>query len=424
MTPSPERDHAATPSSAMLTETLEELLRFGAQTLRAGDTAFRVRQSMGAVARGMGIDALSVQLGFGSITATARRGSETATLVREVGAPGVNTGRIEALNALASATPTAMTPRELARKLAAIEGAPPRYSIAQISAAIGAACGAFAFLNGGTGLEVAAAAVSGGIGQCLRTLLLRRRFNQYVVTAMCALVASGVCSLIFAVALLAGFGDARHTVGLVSSVLFLVPGFPLIASLLDLLQHETAAALTRLAYAMVLLLNAAFGLYFVIAVVGFSIETPPPLVLTEPLMLMLRALASFSGACSFAILYNTSWRTVLYVGVLAAIGNEIRLALHDSGLALPPASLLAAFAVGLMASQARRWLKEARITLTIPGVIMMVPGLYAFEALVQFKQGEILAALGEAVMVGFIVGAMAMGLAVARFVSQPEWLRE
>ena len=55
---------------------------------------------------------------------------------------------------------------------------------------------------------------------------------------------------------------------------------------------------------------------------------------------------------------------------------------------------------------------------------MMVPGLYAFEALVQFNQGEILAALRWAVLVVFVVGAMALGLAVARLISQPEWLRE
>ena len=55
---------------------------------------------------------------------------------------------------------------------------------------------------------------------------------------------------------------------------------------------------------------------------------------------------------------------------------------------------------------------------------MMVPGLYAIETLVQCNQGEILAALRSAVLVVFVVGAMSMGLAVARFLSQPVWLRE
>src|SRR5262245_63386770 len=59
---SPERDPAAPSCSAPLAETLEAVLRFGAQLLRAGDTAFRVRQLMGMVARGMRVETVSVQL--------------------------------------------------------------------------------------------------------------------------------------------------------------------------------------------------------------------------------------------------------------------------------------------------------------------------------------------------------------------------
>ena len=124
MIPAPEQEHAAPPSSALLTEMLEALLRFGTQLLRAGDNACQVRRLMGMVARRMGFDALSMQLGLGSITASGQRRSEGATLVREVGASGVNSWRIGALEELASTAPPGMTPHELATKLAAIEGAP------------------------------------------------------------------------------------------------------------------------------------------------------------------------------------------------------------------------------------------------------------------------------------------------------------
>ncbi len=115
---------------------------------------------------------------------------------------------------------------------------------------------------------------------------------------------------------------------------------------------------------------------------------------------------------------------MLYVGLLAIVGNTLRLARHDTRLALPPATFIGALVMGLLASLARRWLPEPRIALTVPGIIMRVPGLYAIETLVQCDQGEILAAPRSAVLVVFVVGAMAMGLAVAQFLSQPEWLRE
>ena len=80
--------------------------------------------------------------------------------------------------------------------------------------------------------------------------------------------------------------------------------------------------------------------------------------------------------------------------------------------------------MGLCASVAGRWIKEARVALTVPPVVMMVPGLYAVETLVYFDRGEVLKGISAAVLVGFVVGSIAFGPAAARFISQPEWLRE
>ena len=56
--------------------------------------------------------------------------------------------------------------------------------IVTVAVAIGLASGAFSYLNGGDMLGTAAAVVAGGVGQPLRALLLRRRGNQYAVTAL------------------------------------------------------------------------------------------------------------------------------------------------------------------------------------------------------------------------------------------------
>jgi uncharacterized membrane protein YjjB (DUF3815 family) len=137
-----------------------------------------------------------------------------------------------------------------------------------------------------------------------------------------------------------------------------------------------------------------------------------------------RAVASFAGGCGFAILYNSSLRTVLTVGVLSLAGNDLRLVLHDLGLALPPATFLGALAVGLLASLARAALREPRITLTVPGIIIMTPGIYAFQTIVMLNQGDMLAAVQAGAVCFFIVGAMAMGLAAARFITERQWIVE
>ncbi len=255
-------------------------------------------------------------------------------------------------------------------------------------------------------------------------MALRRRFNQYAVTAVCAFIAATLYCGVAALAHRAGFAGGRSSVGLVSSVLFLIPGFPLVTALLDQLQHETAAAVSRLAHAMMFVLTAALGLSVVIRLVGFSIEASAQRMFAKPLMIFGWAIASFCGGCGLAILYNGTWRNVLYVGVIALIGNELRLLLYDSGVPLPLATFLGGLAVGLTASISGRWIREARVALTVPAAVMMVPGLYALETLVYFDRGEILKGLSAGVLVGFVVGAIAFGLAAARFISQPEWLRE
>ena len=411
-------------AAAVTTRSLQELLRFGSLMLSAGETAFRVRRSMGAIACGLGFESLSVQLGARNLVASGCRYGDTATLMRDVEIPSVNSERIGALEALARTIPLDMNSREFAAKLATIESAPPRYSIAQTSMAVGAACAAFAFLNGEPWAEVAACSIGGVVGQGLKSFLICRRFNQYAVTALCAVVASALYCVGAALAHGAGFNVSRSSVGLVSSVLFLIPGFPLVTALLDQLQHETAAALSRLAHAMMFVLTAAVGLSVVIALVGFSIETSPQYMVAKPLTVFWWAIASFCGGCGLAILYNGTWRNVLYVGVIALIGNEVRLLLYDGGVQLPLATFLGALAVGLTASLAGRWIKEARVALTVPAVVMMVPGVYALETLVYFDRGEILQGLSAGVLVGFVVGSIAFGLAAARFISQPEWLRE
>ena len=418
---SPDRSGQA---HAVALRQLEALLRYGGLMLSAGETTFRARRSMGRIARGLGFESLSVQFGARNLVASGRHNGETATLVRDVDVPSVNTARIGALEALARTVSPEMSSREFAAKLVTIESAPPRYSIAHISMAVGAACAAFAFLNGEPWAEVGACSIGGVAGQGLKSFLIHRRFNQYAVTALCAVVASALYCVGAGLAHAASFSVSRSSVGLVSSVLFLIPGFPLVTALLDQLQHETAAALSRLAHAMMFVLTTAVGLSVVIALVGFSIETSPQYMVAKPLTVFWWAIASFCGGCGLAILYNGTSRNVLYVGVIALLGNVVRLLLYDGGVQLPLATFLGALAVGLTASLADRWINEARVALTVPAVVMMVPGLHALETLVYFDRGEILQGLSAGVLVGFVVGSIAFGLAAARFISQPEWLRE
>jgi uncharacterized membrane protein YjjP (DUF1212 family) len=398
-----------------LNEALDALLWFGISMMRAGNTAFRTREWMQTLAAKLGFDAISLSFTLDSITASARRRDGSATMVREIGSPGVNASRIRELEQLVKTTESGSAPLTVTAKLAEIDAAPPFFSSIQVAAAVGVASGAFAFLNGSDALEMIAAAISGGIGQWSRALLSRQKLNQYGVAAVCAVIASGTYVLIAAVANRTGFVFAGRPAGFISSVLFLVPGFPLVAALLDLLQHQTLAAVTRMTYGLMIFLAVTFGLSIVVGIVRIDLSPQAVLELAYPLKLLFRAVASFVGGYGFAMLFNNSTRGALAVGVLALTANELRLGLHDAGMMLAPASFFGALAVGLLATLGHQRLDVPRITLSVPAIVIMVPGVYAFEMIVFFNRGQMLEALQAAALCGFVMGALAMGLAAARF---------
>jgi uncharacterized membrane protein YjjP (DUF1212 family) len=401
--------------SAALSDAADVLLRFAASMLRAGNTATRTREWIEVIAQKIGFDAVSVSLSLDSVTASVRRSGERATTMREIGPPGINASRIADLEQLAKTLAPGSAPDDIAVKLAEIESTKPLYSRAQIAAAVGVASGAFAFLNGAAAPEMIATAIGGGIGQWFRAWLSHRRLNQFGAAALSAASASGIFVLAAALAGQAGFEFAHYPAGFIASVLFLIPGFPLIAGLFDLLQHQTVAAVSRLAYGVMILLAVALGLSIVIAVGNVDITRQPSLELAYPLKLLLRAIASFVAACAFAMLFNTSARSVLAAGLLALVANDLRLVLIDMGMMLAPAAFFAALLIGLVALVVDERFNVPRLAMTVAPIVIMIPGIYVFETLVLFNRGQMLEALQASAVCSFVIGALAMGLATARF---------
>src|SRR5262249_32900336 len=119
--------------------------------------------------------------------------------------------------------------------------------------------------------------------------------------------------------------------------------------------------------------------------------------------------------CAFAMLFNSSARATVAVGVLALAANELRLSLYDAGMMLAPASFFGALAVGLVGLLADQRFTVPRVALVVAAILIMVPGVYAFEMIVFFNRGQMLDALQATASCGFVIGALAMGLAAARF---------
>ncbi|MGB8555479.1 MAG: threonine/serine exporter family protein, partial [Pseudolabrys sp.] len=182
-----------------------------------------------------------------------------------------------------------------------------------------------------------------------------------------------------------------------------------------LLQLQTVAAVSRFAYGLMMLLAVGLGLSFVIAVAGIELSRQPPIELAYPLKLLLRAIASFAAAGAFAMLFNSSPRTVLAVGLLALGANGLRLVLNDVGVMLAPAAFFAALVIGSVALIVEQRFNVPRMAMAVAPIVIMMPGIYAYEMIVLFNRGPMLDALQASAICGFVIGALAMGLATARF---------
>jgi uncharacterized membrane protein YjjP (DUF1212 family) len=410
-----DQQNSQTPSAKW--HAVDALLALACAMVRRGNTASRTRDWLIVLAQKMGFDAVSVNVSIDAVSISAGRSGTFTTGMREVGPPAVDTSRIIALEQIAKNATIGVSPDEIAIQLANLETRTHLYSRLAICIAMGVASGAFAFLNGAAALEAGAAAVGGSIGQWLRSHLSRRHFNQYGSAALSAAAATG--SYVLVAALLSHYGltFAHYPAGFIGSVLFLVPGFPLIAALFDLLQYQTLAAVSRFIYGAMILLAVAFGVSIVIAVAGIDISRQPGPEVTYLLKLLLRALASFLATSALAMLFNNSLRLVIGAGLLALAANQLRLTLVDFGMMLAPAAFFAALAIGLVALIAEMRFAVPRMALIVPPMLIMVPGIYAFEAIVYLNRGLMLDALQAFAVCSFVIGALAMGLASARLFS-------
>jgi len=406
-------------------------LRVGRLSLSAGTGSYRVKASMARMARALGVDRHEAHVTLTEITATSHRGHSFRTEVTEVRSVGINADRLSRLEALVSRLEerkvrdgVETTVEEATAELDAIAARKPLYPAILNALWSGIACAAFAFLNNGGPIEVVGVFVGASLGQALRRALLHRGYNQFGVTMLAA--ALGAFTYLGFVTVLHDVGaiPVRHEAGYVSAVLFLIPGFALVTGALDLAKLDFSAGVARLVYALMILTSAALAVWGVSAVVGLQPEPAQPLGLDPGLLLTLRFVASFLGVLGFALMFNSPWPMAVGAAGVGMVANVVRLELVDAGVVVQAAAAVVALLVGLLAAAVAPRLRVPRITISVPAVVIMVPGVTAYRAVFHLSDGQTTDALAYAVQAGLVVAALAIGLAVARMLTDRVWAFE
>lgn len=398
------------------------VMRAGILMLGAGTSGLRVRELMRSVARTVGIERLQAQVTFTDIVVTVGRRGIFRTQVAETGGPGVNAHRIAMLQELGYTLPERATVADVDARLDVIEKTPRLYPEWALVLLVGLACASVTVLINGGIREVAAVVPASALAYWLHRRLGRLELNLLATVLTSAAVASGLfVGFTRLIDLAVGTTSPRMAAGFICASIFLIPGFPLVTAGLDLTRIDLLAGIPRLGYAGMVLLAITIGIWVVAVPSGLSPDPVPPL--TGPPAAVWSALvaASFFAVFGWATMFNSPPRVAVASGVVAALGNVPRLLMLDNGVEAHVATFVSCFLIGLGCAAAGRLFSMSKIIMTVPTVLVSIPGSSALRTLLYFDQADVVSAAENGIATVLVVIAMVAGLSGARMLTDPEW---
>ena len=334
---------------------------------------------------------------------------------------GVNTSKLNRLENFINDFPTKekyLSGEQIHSYLDEIERIHGLYSPVALGFAAAFACGAFTFLLGGGPVEMLLAFFGAGIGNFVRCKLTKHHFTLFLgITASVAAACLIYATLLKTTELLFGISLA-HEAGYICSMLFIIPGFPFITSGIDLAKLDMRSGLERLAYAMIIILVATLTAWIMALILHLKPSDFPPLSLTLWQHILFRLLASFCGVFGFSVMFNSPKELSATAGIIGAIANTLRLELVDLA-SLPPAAaaFIGALTAGILASVLKSKIGYPRISLTVPSIVIMVPGLYLYRAIYNLGVMSLQTSASWFAAAILIILALPLGLIFARILT-------
>ena len=139
----------------------------------------------------------------------------------------------------------------------------------------------------------------------------------------------------------------------------------------------------------------------------------------EVLLFLLRdAFWSAIAAVGFAILFHVPRHALWGCALAGALGHAIRTGLIETtGMPLEAATLCAATAVGFLGELLARHYRIPRLIFTVPGVIPMVPGVFAYRTMTGIFEvtgiADLTPAQGVETLLNTAVNAIRTGMILA-----------
>ena len=262
------------------------------------------------------------------------------------------------------------------------------------------------------------ALIGAGFGNFVRRKMIDRKLTLFFCVVVS--VAIGGTAYVLSIRALEYFFSIStvHRAGYICAMLFIIPGFPLITGGIDMIKLDMRSGIERLVYALLTIAIATLVGYVTAIVLMFHPADFVPLALNDLTTCLLRLLASFIGVYGFSVMFNSPSYMAATAGLIGMIANTLRLELVDlAHFPIGVAAFFGALTAGLLASIVNKKIGMPRFSITVPSIVIMVPGLYMYRGVYNLglsNIGEGALWLTNAVL---IVVALPFGLITARILT-------
>ena len=407
-------------TEASLTEKASIIGRVGIMLLSCGTGAWRVRSSMNTLAEVMGITC-TADIGLMSIEYTCFDGEDGYTQALCLTNTGVNTSKLNRLEKFIrnfEKEGKHISGEQLHQLLDEIEKIHGLYSPVALGMAAALACGGFTFLLGGGPIEMLCAFIGAGVGNYVRCKLTKHHFTLFLcIVSSVSLACFTYAGFLKLAEILWGI-SIQHEAGYICAMLFIIPGFPFITSGIDLAKLDMRSGIERLTYALIVILVATMSAWIMALILHLKPVDFIKLSLSTEQWILFRLLASFCGVFGFSIMFNSPVRLAVAAAGIGAVANTLRLELVDLAN-IPPAAaaFIGALTAGLLASLLKNKVGYPRISVTVPSIVIMVPGLYLYRGFYNLGIMSLSVAASWFASAILIIAALPLGLIFARILT-------
>jgi len=218
------------------------------------------------------------------------------------------------------------------------------------------------------------------VGFFLKQQMLKHKWNDLAVFIICSFVSTmiGASDYLY-------FHGGTEDMSLGTSMLYLIPGVPIINGVMDIIDKHVLSGIARLTNACMLVVCISIGLTLTIIIFGVDpnnfTKIIRPDIMTASIADGLFAAVAGTG---FAIISNPPRKALFVTACLACVGHAVRYFLmHSPSLMLDQvtASTFAGLTIGLLAVPAAMKIHYPAEGFAFPALLPMVPGMFAYKSI-------------------------------------------